>query len=633
MIYFVGPEPLIKSELYQLASLQDVITYCEGRKLLGFDTETTGLCPHSNVVTMIQIGDEENQFVIDVRTIDITPLFPILTTQSLIGTNIKFDYKMMKGTFGIELSDSVLDVQLIEKVLQTGKDDLEFRLINLVQKYCPDYPIEKDTTLSFTTMDPGAPFNEDQIVYGARDVQYPMMIYKLQLPQIEDWQLQNVVWLECLVSLAFGDIEFNGLNLDVPKWLELAKEAQSNADKLSVPMDAFILNDPKMSKFVKKEIQMDMFTPFEDLRKVESKWSSPTQVLEIFKVYIPELQSVNAKTDLSIHTNHPIIGSLIKDYIKYKEELKKATSYGTAFLKYINPVTKRIHTRFNQILNTGRVASLDPNMQQIPADNRYRNCFIAHKPGWVFVSSDFMSQELCVIAYGSQDPVWKKCLATGEDLHSVCADLLFKERWSSAAQKDCDYVKSKQKCNCKEHKKLRQSVKALNFGLAYGMSAHKLADTLQIPLSEAEELINSYFKAFPAIKVFLDSLGSYATTYGHIRTFRPFRRVRHFSKWSKDMDFKTRGEIERAGKNTPIQGSSGDMVKLALIKIRETIRKERLPVRLVMTVHDQIDTECEESYAKEWAIRLTSLMEQAADIILLDRSLKSETTITTVWSK
>lgn len=103
-------------------------------------------------------------------------------------------------------------------------------------------------------------------------------------------------------------------------------------------------------------------------------------------------------------------------------------------------------------------------MQQIPAVNEFRNCFIAPDRDWVFVSSDYSSQELNVIAYGSKDPVWLGALERGEDLHSVCADLVYKEKWYFAAKPGCAYEESKQKCDCSEHKKLRTNVKTVNFG-------------------------------------------------------------------------------------------------------------------------------------------------------------------------
>jgi DNA polymerase-1 len=351
-------------------------------------------------------------------------------------------------------------------------------------------------------------------------------------------------------------------------------------------------------------------------------------VLDVFKAYGLKIKDVNAK-NLYVHSKD----KFVKTYIKYKEQAKLATSYGVKFLDNVDN-DGRIRTNFKQILNTGRVASGKPNMQQIPADNEYRNCFISGDDDWVFVSGDYSSQELCIIATGSKDPVWIKALEDGEDLHSVCAELVYGKEWQDAAELDCVYIQSKAKCNCTKHKKLRTNVKSINFGLAYGMGPHKLADTLLISMNQAEKLIQKYFTAFPSIKNFLDSLGNYGKQHGHIKTYAPYRRIRWFDKWKgSNTDDTIMGKIERASKNTPIQGSGADMCKSALIMVREHIHANKLPVKLVMTVHDQIDTIVHKSYADTWRYTLQDIMEKSTLDIIPSGLLKAETEISTVWKK
>ena len=239
-----------------------------------------------------------------------------------------------------------------------------------------------------------------------------------------------------------------------------------------------------------------------------------------------------------------------------------------------------------------------------------------------------------IIATGSKDPVWIKALEDGEDLHSVCAELVYGKEWQDAAEPDCAYMQSKVKCNCPGHKKLRTNVKSINFGLAYGMGPHKLADTLLITTNEAERLIQKYFTAFPAIKNFLESLGNYGKQNGHIKTYAPYRRIRWFNEWQGDnTDKAMMGKIERASKNTPIQGSGADMCKSALIMVRDHIYENDLPVKLVMTVHDQIDTIVHESYAHTWCKELREIMERSTLDIIPSGLLKAETEISTVWKK
>ena len=138
--------------------------------------------------------------------------------------------------------------------------------------------------------------------------------------------------------------------------------------------------------------------------------------------------------------------------------------------------------------------------------------------------------------------------------------------------------------------------------------------------------------------LFRSRLGEFGKKHGYIETFPPFKRKRWFTSWTPKMyndrdSFMELGSIERASKNTPIQGSSADMTKLALVLLHRHIKKENLPVKIVMTVHDQIDTICPKDYADEWKTKMTDIMEQAANIIIKIGLLKAETTITNVWSK
>jgi len=199
-------------------------------------------------------------------------------------------------------------------------------------------------------------------------------------------------------------------------------------------------------------------------------------------------------------------------------------------------------------------------------------------------------------------------------------------------------MKNKSKCKCPKHGKLRTNVKTINFGLAYGMGPHKLADTLDISIKEAETLIDKYFEAFPSIGGFLDKLGSFGKKYGYIKTFPPYNRRRWFPTWypriykDKSQAFEL-GSIERASKNTPIQGASADMTKKAMILIRDYIKRNDVPVKIVMTVHDQVDTVCQDDYAEEWVTKLTELMEQAALEVVTNGLLKADTNISKSWEK
>jgi DNA polymerase-1 len=168
------------------------------------------------------------------------------------------------------------------------------------------------------------------------------------------------------------------------------------------------------------------------------------------------------------------------------------------------------------------------------------------------------------------------------------------------------------------------------------MGPHKLSDTLNISVKEASELIDKYFTAFPNIKKFLEMLGKFGRMNGYIRTFKPFKRKRFFDYWDgRNTPPKEMGMIERASKNTPIQGASADMTKLALVKVYDYIQHSEFKdsVKIVMTVHDQIDTICKESVAEDWKTKMTELMEEAAIYIITNGLLKADTTISQTWTK
>ena len=622
MIKFVGNPKLL--DCCEIVTIQDVVDYCNDADYLAVDTETTGLNHIDDKMIMLQIGDHLTQFVIDTRCVDIEPLRDILEGYTVkILHNVKFDYKFLRQ-YNIRLNN-VWDTMLTSQVIHCGKDMRHS--LNAVLSRELDITMDKSVRLNFL-LKGSAEFTESEILYGAKDVEHLVQLYDRQLIKSQALDVLPTVQLENNAALAYADIEYNGIGLDIESWNKLSVKAEYSMKAMENTLDAYIESNAILNKFVSSYIQGDLFISSSEIRKVNVKWSSPKQVLDVFKTYGLKVEDVNGK-NLHVYSKDPFV----KTYIKYKEQAKLSTSYGAKFLDNVDD-DGRIRTNFKQILNTGRVASGKPNMQQIPADNDYRNCFVSGEDDYVFVSGDYSSQELCIIATGSKDPVWIKALEDGEDLHSVCADLVYGKEWQNAAEPDCAYMQSKAKCNCNKHKKLRTNVKSINFGLAYGMGPHKLADTLLISIKEAERLIEKYFTAFPAIKNFLESLGNYGKQNGHIKTYAPYRRIRWFDAWEgSSTDKAMMGKIERASKNTPIQGSGADMCKSALIMVRDHIYENDLPVKLVMTVHDQIDTIVHESYAHTWCKELREIMERSTLDIIPSGLLKAETEISTVWKK
>lgn len=383
-------------------------------------------------------------------------------------------------------------------------------------------------------------------------------------------------------------------------------------------------------------------------------WNSIPQVLPLAQLVEPKLKGLSEE-DIA-KTIHP----MLKDLQKYKAATKLLSTYGEEFIvKYVDADGK-VRCNFNQILTTGRVSTSKPNMQNIvvteEVGTRYRNAFVCEQ-GWSFVDSDYVSQELVIIASISNDPVWMDAIANGYDLHSVCAELLYGKKWKDAAQDDCAYYKmsvgpdgnlrqAKKKCDCKKHKPLRYDIKSINFGLAYGMTEYKLAGELEIDLRSARNLINEYFRTFPLIAGTLNMLGEYGVRNGMIKTLWPFNRRRYFPYWREYrgyieahltgvMNIPMLGSIERASKNHPIQGTAADITKVAMVLIRNYIRDNQLRdcIKFQAQVHDQITTKALNGVAKEWAKTLDDLMCEAGRLIIPSGILHADTNITPCWTK
>jgi len=605
--------------IFECTTIDEAVNYLSQQSVLGVDTETEGKDFLRKKVVMFQIGTKDVQYVIDTRYQGIEPLLPILENENIVKIfhNIKFDYKFLKSWWGADIKNPY-DTMLAEGVINCGKSKVGYSLNVLTQRYLGK-ELNKEVRNKFIGLD-GKPFSTEQILYGAEDVEHLIDIREQQLVKIKEFGLEKVLHLENNAALAFADIEFNGLHFDTEKWLSIANDSESEVVSMEKDLDdmVYALN---LNKFVKTSFQTDMFIPVEEIRKIDIKWSSPTQVLKVFKEYGLNIEKVNA-FELSKFKNK----AFVTKYLKYKEKQKVVSTYGKSFLKYVMKDGK-VRTSFWQILNTGRVSSgskedRKPNMQNIPADNKFRNCFKA-RDGYSLISVDYSGQELGIIASGSKDPVWMKARKEEADLHSICADMVFQDKWRNA---DAD-----------EKKKLRTMIKTINFGLAYGMSKFKLSDTLQISVDDAEALINQYFTVFPKIGGFLENLGNYGKYYGNIRTFKPYRRIRWFEDWNKGLtpkkDFKLLGAIERASKNTPIQGTGADMIKLAMVKIRDYINDNNYPAYMVTQVHDEIGVEVKDEHAEEWAQIQSQLMREAGAEIIPDFPMGVDHTISKEWCK
>lgn len=610
--------------LIQDSTIDEVCRWLDVHFIFSNDTETEGYMDHKNKVIMLQLGDADTQFVIDTRNTNVSRLKKYYEDPKWLKIfhNAKFDVQFLQFTFGWR-TERVYDTFLGECCITNGIDGRTLGLAGLTAKYCDGAILDKKERGRFIGLG-SKPFTHSNIIYGARDVQYLQCIKDKQEVEIERLGLSDVVALECRAVLALSDIEYNGMQLDIDKWLELATKAGDSMKNYEKILDAMVLDNPRLNKFRKKYLQMDMFGG--DMKGTSIKWTSPAQVLKILKELGVQEESSSEKEILKYQNKIP----LVKTFLDYKHEQKLTTTYGEDFLGYINKQTGRIHTSFWQILDTHRVSSSEPNLQQIPARKEYLACFTAPR-GYKIVGADFSGQELRLIAEGSQDLLWLDAFNNGKDLHGELAALIFGIPLSEVKLKpDLVYVGTTMVFL--RGKSPRDVTKTINFMLAYGGSKFKLSDTLGITVDEADAIIQRYFALVPRVKAFLEKCAAYGVAHGFIRSYRPYSIMRHFHNMDRN-DKKIRGEIERASKNTPIQGTGAMMCKLAMVMLREKIKEVPYKVEMFLQVHDAIFCYVEEDYAEQWSIIQKSVMEEAGREWLHSVPCISDVSIHEYWSK
>ena len=469
MIYFIGQKEIEmdgltdKIEVHP-AEMTDLIEFIEENEVFGIDTETTGLSFVDHKVIMLQIGNETDQYVIDTRTVRIDNLKSILfenPNKLKLFHNAQFDIPHCKSTFGFE-TYNVYDTMVTEMVLYNGKMKSGYSLAALCKRYL-EVTLDKSVRNRFIGLQ-GEPYRYTDIIYGARDVEYLIRIREKQRKKYERKEFEKTIELENQAVEAFSEINYNGMYLNKSKWLKLANNASHELLEQQHKLDNIVLQDVRLHKFCVAP-QLDIFGG--EGRRVATEWSSPKQVLELFRYkYNKKLEGVGYFELLPIQSKN-----LVQEYLKYKKIEKKANAYGKAFFKSLHSDGK-MHTRFKQVLETGRVSSSDPNVQQIPGLNEYRACFEPKNPDYRFVTCDYSSQELMIIATKSNDPVWLEARKRGQDLHSVCAELIFGKDWINAEEEGCGfYAKNdlgqitKGQCEtCTGHIKMRKFAKTLNFG-------------------------------------------------------------------------------------------------------------------------------------------------------------------------
>ncbi len=300
--------------------------------------------------------------------------------------------------------------------------------------------------------------------------------------------------------------------------------------------------------------------------------------------------STDAETLESLRAYSPVIG----DILQYRTYQKLYSTYAEGLLKVVGP-DGRMHSTFNQTeARTGRLSSSEPNLQNIPVrtelGSKLRQYFIA-PPGCTLLDADYSQIELRILAHICGDESMREAFLQGQDFHRSTAARVYGLPPEQITPR------------------LRSSVKAVNFGIVYGMGAYSLSQDLGVSVKEAEAFIKNYLDSFPGLRQYMQDTRAHGREQGYVATL--FGRRRALPELaSKNYNLRALGE--RMAMNTPIQGTAADVIKLAMVKVWRRLRAEGLAARLILQVHDELIVEAPEAEADRAAAILAEEMQNAA---------------------
>jgi DNA polymerase I-like protein with 3'-5' exonuclease and polymerase domains len=401
-LYFVSANTQLQREM-QDASQGDIkpcteaacLKYLNTLDIIGFDIETLGFDPYKDKIVCIQLGNAENQFVIDTNTIDIQAFKSILETKELIGHNLKFDIRFLMHNRIIP--SKIFDTFITEKTLYLGVDSHKCSLADCVDRYCGAY-MDKTQRLNIT-----GKFNPDFIRYSGKDVEHLHAVRAKQEELIKDRQCETSIELDNRFVIVLSYIEYCGMKLDVNKWLKRLGKIKNEAEELRVKLDSYII-DNGYEKFIDR--QGNLFSPG---LHTSINWNSAAQVILLFEMMGVDVEVVDKgvtkkTTEASQLAKQVDKFPILETYVRYKECQKNIGTYGENWIRLINPVSGRIHTSYKQLMNTGRLSSggrnkatgeAYPNFQNIPSDEETRSCFVAEE-GNTLIGCDYTGQEQIV---------------------------------------------------------------------------------------------------------------------------------------------------------------------------------------------------------------------------------------------
>ena len=569
------------------------------------DLETTGLIFNKNKILMVILGNSEIQYVIDYCSVDKGLLKEKMSkVQLFIGHNLSFDLPfLMYNKFDFDL-DTIYDTMETELTLVKGTAH-SVSLKNTVKRRLNIDTFDKGITIEFTLMNGDNPFFDDRhIKYAAEDILYLEDLTKEQLKFIVKYNQQELSDYNNNMVIVVSKMKVDGIFVNKDKWMKLYHTNLAKVDQLEVLMDNELarLGLKQRKKRVKERtLQADLFGIGTDVcnKNLDNiNYSSSDQIKDIFKFFGQPIPTAKKKKKGGTYEDTDTTGikeleeyilnrpkSILKDFLLtllgYKVLKKRISSFGKEFMaKHLDDFSK-VHPSY--LVNrtaTGRLASRNPNAQNIPRVKDYRECFEAEGDNLLW-TCDLGSAELRILASLADDKKMKELYNNGEDLHSYLATPVYRYIFN-----DNTVTITK-----KTHPDFRNSMKTINFGIAYGASGSKVAKVLDISKQKGEVVLKIMRGEIPSAFEFLEKQEHTAQTVGKIIFEEKWNQVRYFEailKGGIELTPSKKAGVGREGKNVALQGINSQMIKLAMVNIYRYICERSLKSKIVLSVHDEL---------------------------------------------
>ena len=475
-----------------------------------------------------------------------------------MGQNIKFDFIVLKQN-GIEVNP-IEDTMLISYTLDAGNNRHNMDVLSEIHLGHKTITFKElvgtgKNKLNFSDID-----LKKATEYAAEDADITLRLYENLRERLDEEKLNKIYeYFEKPMIRLLAKLEFNGIKVDSTNLKKLSKEFEKKLIKIE--KDIFVIAGKKFNIGSPKQLGEIIYNELKIAKLKKTKKGSLAT-------------NANVLEDLAF-TGHKFPNLILE----WRQLSKLKNTYTDALQDHINNKTKRVHTSFLlAATNTGRLASSDPNLQNIPIKSEYgkeiRKAFIAEK-GNVLISADYNQIEMRILADMADVKELKKAFKNNEDIHSLTASQVFN-------------VPIK-----KVNEDLRRKAKAINFGIIYGITQYGLAKQISVSNQEALDFINAYFKKFPEIKDYMNSTIKSCRTNGYVNNI--FGRRIHL-RGINDKNFSVRSFQERAAINAPIQGSAADIIRLAMIKLDQLIDTDKkFKTKMLLQIHDELIFECSKS--------------------------------------